>query len=259
MITGWLIFLLAGIVTGIVTGLVGASAIVIFVPIILLFFDYSLFVLIGISLAVDVFVALFAWIVYRKFKHIDFKTGFYLSILAIVGAIVGSYFSRFIPNTGLLEAISIFTAITGIMIFRRKVNKKEVCTSNDCPRSKFILAIILSFFVGLLGGGLGPAGGISIFLLLVFFLNFETHRAIGTSVFVMFFIALFGSVAHIYYISSSNFPWILLLFAVVGGIFGSFFSSRFANAIAEKNLNRIVGAILFVLGVLTLVQKLIMN
>jgi uncharacterized protein len=257
MIAGWLIFLLAGFVTGIVTGLVGASAIVVFVPIILLFFNYSLFVLIGMSLAVDVFVSLFAWLVYRKFKHIDFKTGFYLSILAIVGAVVGSYLSRFLPNAGLLEIISIFTALTGIMIFRRKANHGEACNSKNCSRPKFILAMVLSFFVGLLGGGLGPAGGISIFLLLVFLLNFETHFAIGTSVFVMFFIALFGSGAHVLYLGISGFPWVFLIFAVVGGILGSFFSSRFANSIDEKNLNRVIGIILFVLGALTLVQNLI--
>jgi|WetSurMetagenome_2_1015567.scaffolds.fasta_scaffold293479_2 uncharacterized protein len=259
MVIPYLIFLLAGFVTGVVTGLVGASAIVVFIPIILLVLNYSLFALIGVSLAVDTFVSLFALIMYRKFHHIDFRTGFYLAIPAVVGAVIGSYLSKFIPGTNLLGITSIVTALTGIMLFRRKVNTKEVCTSRECSRGKFTLAIILSFFVGLLGGGLGAAGGICTFLLLVFFLNFETHRAIGTSIFVMFFIALAGAIAHVSYVTSMGFHWIFLLYAVIGGILGALTSSRLANKISEKKLNRLVGIILFVLGVLTFVHNLIVQ
>ena len=118
--------------------------------------------------------------------------------------------------------------------------------------------MVLAFFVGLLGGGLGSAGGIAIFLLLVFFLNFETHRAIGTSLFVMFFIALFGSIAHIYRVNVMGFHWILLLYAVIGGVLGALVSSRLANKISEKKLNKLVGVVLFVLGILTFVHSLLM-
>lgn len=258
VVAAYLIFIIAGFATGIVTGLVGASAIVVFVPIILLFLNYSLFALIGVSLSVDVFVSLLALVIYRKFHHIDFRTGIYLSIPAVVGAVLGSYLSRFLPSMDLLWVTSLVTALTGIMLYRRKVNPKEVCTSKDCSRSKFTIAMVLAFFVGLLGGGLGSAGGIAIFLLLVFFLNFETHRAIGTSIFVMFFIALSGSIAHINYVTSMGFHWILLLYAVIGGIIGALFSSRLANRISEKKLNRMVGIILFVLGMLTFIRQLFM-
>jgi hypothetical protein len=255
---GWLIFLLAGFATGIITGLVGASAIVVFLPIILLFFNYNIFVLIGMSLAVDVFVSLFALIIYRKFNRIDFKTGFYLSIPAIFGAVIGTYISQFLPSAEILGITSLITSITGIMIYRRKINQRESHTLKDYSKPKLILAIILSFFVGLLGGGLGPAGGITIFLLLVFLLNFETHFAIGTSIFVMFFIALFGSVAHLYPLNAYGLQWNFLLYAIIGGILGSFFSSKLANKSSEKYLNKMVGLILFVLGILTFVQRILM-
>jgi uncharacterized protein len=256
MVIPYLVFILAGFVTGIVTGLVGASAIVVFVPIILLFLNYSLFALIGVSLTVDVFVSLLALIIYRKFNNIDFKTGVYLSIPAVFGAILGSYLSKFLPSMDLLWVTSLVTALTGIMLFRRKTDLKEVHNLGDYSKSKFLIAMILAFFVGLLGGGLGSAGGIAIFLLLIFFLNFETHLAIGTSIFVMFFIALSGSIAHINYITSMGFHWIFLLYAVIGGILGAFASSRLANKISEKKLNKMVGLILFILGILTFIRQL---
>lgn len=257
MVISNLVFLLAGFVTGIVTGLVGASAIVVFIPIILLFLNYSLFALIGVSLSVDVFVSLLAMVIYRKFHNIDFKTGFYLAVPAVFGAILGSYLSKFVPGTHLLDITSIVTAITGIMLFRRKVKSKETHSLRDYSKSKLWIAVGLSFIVGIIGGGLGAAGGIAIFLLLVFFLNFETHLAIGTSIFVMFFVALSGAIAHISRVNAMGFHWILLVYAVIGGVIGALFSSRLANKISEKNLNRMVGIILFVLGTLTFVNNLL--
>ncbi len=252
-----LVFLLAGFVTGIVTGLVGASAIVVFVPIIILFLNYSLFALVGVSLAVDVFVSLLALLIYRRFHHIDFKTGFYLSIPAVFGAILGSYLSKFIPGTNLLSITSLITALTGVLLYRRKTSSKEVKKYRDYSKSKFIIALILAFVVGMLGGGIGSAGGIFIFLLLIFFLDFETHLAIGTSIFVMFFIALAGSLAHINRIVFMGFHLELLLYAIVGGVFGALFSSKLANVADEKKLNKMVGIILFLLGALTFVHSLL--
>ena len=73
-----LIFILAGFVTGIITGIIGASSIVAFIPIILIFLDYDAFSLIGISLALDVFVSLVAFLMYSKYHHIKFKIGLFL-------------------------------------------------------------------------------------------------------------------------------------------------------------------------------------
>ena len=257
MVIQQLVFLIAGFVTGIITGLVGASAIVVFIPIILLFLNYSLFALIGVSLSVDVFVSFLAMIIYRKFHNIDFKTGFYLAIPAVFGAVLGSYLSKFIAGPSLLGIVSLLTAFTGIMLFRRKANKKEVHALKDYSKSKLWIAVALAFVVGVAGGGLGAAGGICIFLLLIFFLNFETHLAIGTSLFVMFFVAVSGAISHIHRVNAMGFHWILLLYAVVGGILGALFSSRLANKSDEKKLNKMVGIILFVLGVLTFINNLL--
>ncbi|MGY4884501.1 MAG: sulfite exporter TauE/SafE family protein [Nanobdellota archaeon] len=257
MVSETLIFILAGFATGIITGLVGASAIVAFAPLILIFFDYNAFTLIGISLALDVFVSLGALFTYKRYKHIEFKTGIYLSILAILGAIIGSYVSRSISNTNLVGVTSLITAFTGILLFRRKSNPKEVKKRNNYSKTRFWIAIFASFIVGLVGGSLGAAGGVTVLLLLIFILNFETHSAIGTSIFVMFFIALFGALAHIYYINSMNFQWGLLFFAIIGGVLGSIFSAKSANLIKEKYLNKVVGILLFVLGVATFLHRIV--
>jgi uncharacterized protein len=258
MVSESLIFVLASFVTGIITGFVGASAIVAFAPIVLLFFNYDVFTLVGISLALDVFISLAAFLAYKRYKHLNVKMGFYLSILAVLGAIVGSYLSKSVSNTNLLGVTSLITAFTGIILFRKKADSKEKTNRKNYSKARFWIAIVMSFFVGLLGGSLGAAGGVTILLLLIFVLDFEIHSAIGTSVFVMFFIALFGSGAHIYSIGINDFQWGLLFLAIVGGVLGSFLSARIANLLKEQNLNKLVGVILFILGIATFLHRIVL-
>lgn len=255
-----IIFLLAGVITGIITGIVGASAIVAFIPLILIFFDYDAFSLIGMSLVLDFVIALPAFFNYMKYKNVDIKAGIYLALPAMLGAVIGSYFSTMMPDTHLLGFAAIFTSFAGFTIFRRKIAStksgsfKKDLSSRDF---KFWISIFLSLIIGFLGGTVGAAGGISILFVLIFIFKFETHEAVGTSVFIMFFIAIFGAASHFYYWDKIHFSWFLFSLAIIGGIFGSLFSSKIANVISERILNRTIGTILFLLGIITFMHKII--
>lgn len=253
-------FIFAGVITGIITGIVGASAIVAFIPLILIFFDYDAFTLIGMSLVLDIFVALPALLNYIKYKNVNFKAGIYLAIPAMFGAIIGSYFSTKIPDINLTGIVALFVSFAGFTIFRRKsILKKSGSFSLDLSKRdfKFWLSMFLSLVIGFTGGTFGAAGGVSVLFIFIFIFGFEVHEAIGTSVFIMFFIALFGAATHFYYIDRMSFSWLLLVLAVAGGILGSLMSSRIANRFNEITFNRIVGAILFILGITTFLHKVI--
>ena len=252
-----LIFILAGFVTGIITGIIGASSIIAFIPIILLFLDYDAFSLIGVGLAVDVFVTLVVFLMYTKYHHINFKLGLFLAVFAGIGAVIGSYASIPLPGPKLFAIIGLMTLITGIGIFKRKRKFKPATKLKfnfSLKSFRFWLSISFAFVVGLIGGGLGAAGGIALLLLLILLFRFEIHDAIGTSVFIMFFIALAGSLTHFYYIDFST-P--LLIFAIAGGIIGAFFSARLANLFKEGALNKISGLLLIVLGLATFLREVI--
>ncbi len=255
-----IIFVLAGMITGIITGLVGASAIVAFIPLILIFFDYNAFTLIGMSLVLDVFVALPALFNYMKYRNVNLKAGIYFALPAMLGAVIGTYFSAQLPDTSLTGITALFISFAGITIFRRKSSlRKSGSFAKDLSSKdfKFWISIIFFLVVGFLGGTLGAAGGISILFLFVFIFGFETHEAIGTSVFIMFFIAIFGAATHFYYLDKMSFSWFLMALAVIGGIFGSLLSSRIANKVPEKILNKAVGSILFILGLVTFAHKIV--
>ena len=113
---------------------------------------------------------------------------------------------------------------------------------------------MLTFGIGLISGVFGAAGGISLLLLLILLFKFEIHEAIGTSVFVMFFIALAGSLTHFYY---RDFSSLLLISAIIGGVVGAFFSARLANIFKEETLNKIAGLLLIIFGLVTFLRELI--
>ncbi len=252
-----LIFILAGFVTGIITGIIGASSIVAFIPIILLFLNYDAFSLIGVSLVLDVFVSLVVFLMYTKYHHTQFKTGIFLAIFATIGAVIGSYVSISLPQSILFAITGLTALIVGIGLFRRKKKFKSITKLEfnfSLKNFKFWLAILFAFGIGLIAGGFGAAGGISLLLVLILLFRFEIHEAIGTSVFIMFFIALAGSLTHFYYIT---FPFPLLISAIIGGIIGAIFSARLANLFKEGTLNKVSGLILIVLGIATFLRELI--
>lgn len=256
-----LIFIIAGFVTGIITGIIGASSIVAFIPIVLLFLNYDSFSLIGVSLALDIFVSLVAFLMYTKYRHVKFKIGIFLAVFAAIGAVIGSYLSLSLPQGPVFAITGIVSVFTGAGIFMRKRHLKPMTKLNFDFSLKSInswkswLAIFLAFVIGLIAGGLGAAGGISLLLLLILLFRFEIHEAIGTSVFIMFFIALAGSLTHFYYMKT--FSFLLLSFAIIGGVVGAMFSSRLANFFKEGTLNKVSGLVLIVLGLATFLKEII--
>lgn len=107
--------------------------------------------------------------------------------------------------------------------------------------------------IGTIAGVFGAGGGIMILLALIIILDYKTHEAIGTSVFLMIFIALFGGIAH--YV---NMPFSItsLFIGAGGGIIGAIFASKSANLLNEKILNKLVGLTIITLGVLFLLKNL---
>ena len=92
----------------------------------------------------------------------------------------------------------------------------------------------------------GGGGGMMIFFALIFLLNYRIHEAVGTSVFLMIFIALIGGIFHYFY---SPFNLYFGSVSFVGAFIGGYYTSKHANKLNEKSLKLIGGVIIFVLGI----------
>lgn len=259
-----LVLLVAGLGAGVVTGLLGASAAMVAAPIIIIFlgsdFGYSAFVAVGISLAIDVFASTVTAYNFNKNKHIRLKPTLLILLFSILGAFAGSYFSSTFHSGILSHVMGVVIVLTGIHLMRRDINKEVKFFKGEIGlRKKFIKLIFMAFagfFIGFFAGFVGTGGGIALLLILTLFLGYRIHGAIGTSVFVMVFIALSGAVGHIVY---GDFKLYSVLIASVAGMIGAYYTSKYANKTSEEKLNKIGGFVILLLGLFLLAQQIFFN
>ncbi len=254
-IIGFMLFV--GLGAGVITGLIGASAVGFVVPMLVVVMNVDPYVAIGISLAIDVVASLFASNTYFNHGNLDLKTAGQISIPAVSGAIFGSWFSSYIPSTGLGGLAGIVTVIMGVNFIRKPMNSyvktfKKNLDLSILQKYKHIFAMIFGFGIGVISGTMGAGGGIMILLVLVFILDYRIHEAVGTSVMIMVFTALSGAIGHVVF---GEFLIYYALVGCVGGAIGAHLAANFANLISEKRLGRIVGVIFVLLGSMMIVKQ----
>jgi uncharacterized membrane protein YfcA len=218
-----LILLIAGIGAGIVTGLVGASAVMVVAPLLVVFLDYPTYTAIGLALSIDIFASLFATMIYKQNGRLKIKPTLILLLASSISVIIGSSFSKYIPSSNLGFATGIGIMMVGSSLLIK--NHRKFSTTKTIPiikKYKTLFLILVGVVIGLIAGVFGAGGGIMILFALIVILDYKTHEAIGTSVFIMIFVALFGGLTH--YLHSS-FSISSLALGSIGGIFGAIVAS----------------------------------
>lgn len=252
------ILFLAGLGAGMVTGLLGASAVTIAAPLMIIFLDYSAFSAIGISLATDVFASLTTAYVFHKHGNINIKPAIPILIFAVFGAYLGSYYSSSFDTSFLSKIVALFVMLTGVNFMNKGVKwdisflEKKLKLGNK--KVQVVFLAILGLIVGLVAGTFGAGGGVTLLIVLVLLLKYKTHVAIGTSVFVMAFIALSGTIGHVIYDSIPFYPFVI---ASIGGVLGAYFVAHKTNALPEDKLNKLIGFVFFVLGLFLFLKELL--
>ncbi len=252
--------LLAGVGAGIITGLIGASAVMISVPIMVIFLGYDIFLAIGLSLGIDVVASIMAALVYKKYDNINIRIGIHMSFFAIIGVLIGTSVSFYIPKALLTGLTGIAICFSGLNFMTRKIRDEIEDVVEDLKldykNKRYLVTMFAALIVGFIGGSFGAGGGLSMLLILTFVLHFKIHKAIGTSIFVMIFIALSGAVSHYVFLP---FPIYALVIACIGAVVGSKYSAKIANLLSEKQLNKLAGVIFFALGLALMIQQVFSN
>ena len=100
----------------------------------------------------------------------------------------------------------------------------------------------------------GAGGGMMMLMILVSVLGYELKTAVGTSVFIITFTALTGSVSH-FAIGGGITDISILIFCVAFTFIAALLTSKFANKASEKTMNRALGVGLTILGVVMIVMN----
>ena len=112
-------FITCGFGSGIFVSLSSGTAIAIMIPCLTILLNNPIENAIGTSLIVDCVIGAVAGFIYLKNKNVDLRSGFLLTIVAIIGALIGSRFTGEAPGSGLGFFIGIFLIITGLVFIAR--------------------------------------------------------------------------------------------------------------------------------------------
>lgn len=242
----FIICFIAGIGAGLGTGFAGMSAAAVISPMLITFLDIPAYSAVGIALASDVLASAVSAYTYGKNKNLDIKNGLVMLASVLVFTAISSVVASYVPNTTMGSFSVFMTFILGIKFIVKPVmttKEKRLMTSK---RKQVIQSLICGAFIGCICGFVGAGGGMMMLLILTSVLGYELKTAVGTSVFIMTFTALTGAVSH-FAIDGKPDIW-SLVFCVLSTLLWARIAARIANRATPKTLNRTVGVILTVLG-----------
>lgn len=240
----------AGMGAGLGTGFAGMSAAAVITPVLVTFLGIEPYTAVGIALASDVLASAVSAYTYGKNKNLDIRNGLVMMCAVLAFTVVGSFVSSLLPPATMGNFSVFMTLLLGIKFIVKPVmtTKEDMATGN--MKSKIIKSIICGSIVGFICGFVGAGGGMMMLLLLTSIMGYELKTAVGTSVFIMAFTALTGSVSHF---AMGSLPEVLpLVLCVIFTLIWARIAAKFANKASPIVLNRATGVILVILGAVVL-------
>lgn len=255
MLLKFIICFIAGIGAGLGTGFAGMSAAAVISPMLITFLNIPAYEAVGIALASDVLASAVSAYTYGKNKNIDIKNGFVMLVSVLCFTLVGSWVSSLVPSSTMGSFSTVMTLLLGIKFIVKPVMTTKEAMAGVSAKKRFIQSVLCGVIIGFICGFVGAGGGMMMLLILISILGYELKTAVGTSVFIMAFTALTGSVSH-FAIGGMPDIW-CLVFCVASTLLWAQIAARFANKASPKTLNRATGVVLVVLGAAILIFNFI--
>lgn len=246
-----IICFIAGMGAGLGTGFAGMSAAAVITPVLVTFLDMEAYAAVGIALASDVLASAVSAYTYGKNKNLDIKNGLVMMAAVLVFTLVGSWVSSLVPNNTMGSFSVCMTMLLGVKFLVKPVMTTKETMELVSPRKRFVQSVVCGTLIGFICGFIGAGGGMMMLLILTSVLGYELKTAVGTSVFIMTFTALTGSISHFAIGGAPD--WLVLLLCAGFTFLWARVAARIANKASAKTLNRVTGVILIVLGAAVLI------
>lgn len=193
--------LIAGGLVGIVSGLLGVGGCFIMIPV-----QYWVLTAMGIDSTIAIRVAfgtnllvVFPTALSGSFRHHRKKVVFWrhaiiLGLTSVVFTFIGAWVASILPGN-VLKFIFGLAILLGALRMATAHPIRVEGEPHANPLTYVFLGIVFGFVTGLIGIG----GGVLMVPLMVIFLNYHMHEAVGTSTAVMIFTSLGGAIAYMLY------------------------------------------------------------
>ncbi len=246
-----LIVSLIGLIGGILAGMFGIGGGVIIVPALILVFNFTIAQASGTSLAALMMpVGIFAVIQYYKKGFIDIKVACIFAVGLFLGVIFGADMALFLSPKTMKILYGIFLLwvswrfLDPISLIKKEDAKPK---QKDEKQMSLILLLIFGTLTGVLSGLFGVGGGLVMVPIMVSLMNYDTKKAMGTSL-----AALLPPVALPGVITYYNAGCLDLMTAgllALGLLFGAFLGAKITIAMPSKLIKRLYSVFLIIVSI----------
>lgn len=264
----------------------GVEGATFFTPLFILGLKLPTEVAIGTGLITEVFGFSSGLFAYIKKGLIDYKLGRMLLMVSIPSALFGTWVSGFIPSDILKAILSVglFVIATSFLqspeedtieLLDQKNTEFESKTPQTCITANTgetfcyrisnrtegrLLTTIGGLFIGMVSTGLGEMNG----FFLIQRCRVPSKVAVATSVFIVAITALIASIGHVVQFAQAGGETLdtvlsLVIFTAPGVLIGAQFGSILANRLSQNVLERSMGVLFILVGILIFGELILRN
>lgn len=242
MLTEALLGILSGFVAGVMGGAFGVGGAIITTPAVQVLLGARPIVAVGTPLPVIFPTTLSGMQAYRRAGQIDYRAVRWTAPPGAVGAAGGAYLTRFIDARILLLVTAVLIGWQAVRVGWGKP-AIEVPGRPAHPSAKAFL--IMGLGAGLFSGLLGIGGGVIMVPVMAGLLRMPLKRVLGTSLVIIAFIVVPGTVVHALL---GHIDWSIFLWLTVGVIPGAAVGSRWTIRARERTLRVVVAGVLILVA-----------
>lgn len=252
--------LIYGLVVGISLGLTGGGGSIFAVPLLIYGLGVPVRTAIGLSLAAVGVTAGFGAALRWKAREIEVVPGLIFAGGGMAFAPLGTWLGRFVPPAVLLSVFAVLMSYVGWRMWRGKVETGVTpgpCVTGGGGRlgpGCYARLIGAGAVAGVLSGLFGIGGGFIIVPALLYVTGTGIHRAVATSLLVIFLISLSGVAASV--LHGQAFPMPVSALFVAGGFAGMLLGGRWRARLSGPALRKVFAAAMWLVGAYMLARNL---
>ncbi|GIX04062.1 MAG: UPF0721 transmembrane protein [Planctomycetaceae bacterium] len=254
------LLLIMGMVVGLSLGLTGGGGAIFAVPMLVYGAGLSSREAVGISLAAVGATAAVGFVRQWWRGQVELVPGLMFALAGMVGAPLGTWWGRLIPDpwllilfSGLMLVVAARMWLSGAQRIAREAQQagQELAvleeTTATCQRDAqgqlllttrcTLLLFLAGVGAGILSGMFGVGGGFIIVPALVWFSHMPIRKAVGTSLMVVAWVALSGIFSR--WFSGESLAWAWIGLFVMGGILGLSIGQSIVHRLHEGKLQRV--------------------
>jgi uncharacterized protein len=193
----------------------------------------------GTNIAVSASAALTAGATHARAGRVDWTVAAWMTPPSVIAAFLGGYFGGFLPDRFLLAAIALLLTWNGLQLLLDLREPRRA-------RRPLLAAVLSGAAIGLIGGAVGLILGTLRMPALLGSVGLDAHRAVGTNLFVGFFLGVFGFVGHALRLEVD---WGLLGLCVSTTVPAAWVGARLTGRLSARAVRRSVGVALLAVAV----------